>query len=113
MAVDTLELKRFDDMVETSPFTSNWNVDVSSKHGITSTQCKGALQLRSYLSWLNLQRLDSIILSKDSNIKDVNQLIVKSTFFQLLVVLFDKTVHLLCVNHLNDFFRIRSFACTR
>lgn len=85
-------MKRFDDLVEPRPFSQAWDIEIKSNAGTVTRNTKGELELRNYMSWLNMQNINLIAISKGSSMTDVDQLSMKCSYYQLLLILFDQTV---------------------
>lgn len=88
-------MKRFDNLEEVRPFTKPWTIKIEGDTGPLAMTAKGALELRNYMSWLEMKNINSIVLSREISTKEVDQLNIKCSYYQLLLLLFDQSVPLL------------------
>lgn len=88
-------MKRSDNLVEVRPFSKTWNIRIDSATGALKKSAKGELELRNYMSWLDIEKIHHMELSRESSAKNAKQLSIKCTFYQLQLILFDQTVKFL------------------
>lgn len=106
-------MKRFDNLAEPRPFSKAWDVKIESNVGTLSRNAKGELELKNYMTWLDMQNINSVVLAREHPIKDINQLKIQCSFRQLLLLLFDQTVFIAIFSAANNMARIhyRFFQC--